>query len=552
MNKFVSISRLILSTIKTKFNLSDSDAKDITIYTNLDKPQEFGDLNCNAAMVLAKQKGVSPREIAKEIKAAITSESELSPHIDKVEIAGPGFINIHLTESTWAEIAETLAEEGMSPPELDETKKILIEFVSANPTGPLHLGHGRGGIVGDVLAKILRYLGHSADTEYYINDAGNQMQKLAYSLKTRCEQELGEEVDFPEDGYAGKYLVELAKRCIEESGLNPPVAGKNVIEKDDDFFEEYAKERLLENIKETCDSYGITFDRWFSEKTLHKSGAIEEAIALLKKKDLAYIKDDALWFKSTDFGDDKDRVIKKQDGTYTYIAADIAYHKDKFDRKYDVLIDVLGQDHHSYAFRLKATMEALGEKAENLHIILYQLVSISQGGEQVKMSKRAGTFEQLNEVIEKVGRDVARFFYLNRKVDAHLDFDLETALKKTEDNPVYYIQYAYVRTISLIKKGSSIGEPKQITLGLPEITLLKKICSLPELLKSISNSYATHQLSYYTLELAKSFHHYYATNKIIDESNLETSQSRLLMTKIVKQTLALCLDLLGLSKPEKM
>ncbi|MCK4517386.1 arginine--tRNA ligase [Candidatus Babeliales bacterium] len=546
MNLLRSLKKSILDLIQKEFSLTDAQLKPIQVTLNVDKVG-FGDLAINAALILAKILDKSPIEIAKQLKKKI---KPLAPEIETIEIAGPGFLNITLTKETWQNIAHELSNDKNFF-KLDESvprKKYSVEFVSANPTGPLHLGHGRGGIIGDVLANVLNFLGHKADKEYYINDAGNQIQKLGNSLKIRCQQELGQQVDFPDDGYAGDYLVDLAKKCIEHYG-------KKVIEENIEFFTTFAKEQLLELIKKTLDSYGVTFDRWFSETPLHKSGAVERAIELLKEKELAYTKDDALWFCSSKFGDDKDRVLQKADGLFTYIAADIAYHQDKFERGYDQLIDILGQDHHGYVKRLKATMKAIGYDDEKLHVILYQLVSITRDKQAVRMSKRTGKFEKLSDVIEQVGVDVARFFYLNRKADAHLEFDMDVALKKTEENPVYYIQYAYVRTNSLLTKAKEdkIAPATKITaLEAPEIKVLKKICSLETILRSIESTYQTHMLAYYTLELAKTFHAYYANNKIIDLENLETSQSRLALVKLLNQTFALCLDLLGLSKPERM
>lgn len=533
---------ITLETIQKKIGY------DITL--NLDKPKEFGDLNCSAALALAKERKKPPREIAQELKEKF--EQALAGDVEKIEIAGAGFLNITLKKETWQKILEellSLKKDFYALTEAEPKHKFLLEFVSANPTGPLHLGHGRGGIIGDVLTNVLNFLGHTANKEYYINNAGNQMVILARSLKARCLQQLDRDAQLPEDGYAGEYLVELANECIKQNG-------EQVVERNEEFFQTYAEEHLLEKIKETLDMYGITFDRWFSEKILHKDGEIEKVLKILHDKDLLYEKDGALWFYSTKFGDDKDRVIQKNDGIYTYIAADIAYHKDKFDRGYDILIDILGQDHHSYVTRLKATMQALGYTDKRLDAILYQLVTIKQSGEQVRMSKRAGTFETLHDVIEKVGTDVARFFYLNRKADTHLDFDLDVALKKTEENPVYYIQYAYVRTNSIFEKVPDVlkhfSEQKELRLGDDEIDVIKKVCSLRSLLRTIAAKYQTHLLAYYTLELARLFHTYYAKNKVIDPENIELSKSRLTIVSLVQQTLTMCLDLLGISKPKSM
>ncbi|MBU1008264.1 arginine--tRNA ligase [Candidatus Dependentiae bacterium] len=564
------IKKLLFELLKQEYQLSEKQALSIQIELNTSDSKDFGDVTCNAALVLAKELKLNPRAVAQQIKEKIEAEQKLSQYIASIDIAGPGFINIFFHENTWQTIAHELFthhNELFQPEQSEQAKprkKYLLEFVSANPTGPLHLGHGRGGIIGDVLANVLGFLGHEAHREFYINDAGAQIEKLGRSFKARCYQELEQPIEFPDDGYAGEYLIELAKECLEKHG-------NSLLEKEDYFFQEYAKEQLLEQIKQTLDRYGIQFDRWFSERQLHKSGAVEQVIQLLRDKGLVYKKDDATWFQSTKFGDDKDRVVKKSDGTLTYIAADIAYHKDKFDRGYDKLIDILGQDHHGYVTRLKATLESVIEKKDCLDVILYQLVSIKSCGEQVKMSKRAGTFEKLEDVIEKVGTDVARFFYLNRKANAHLDFDLDTALKKTEENPAYYIQYSYVRTNSLFEKAGKIdalrlfvealqtGDTKKERIkeaashvDQAAIALIKKISSLETVLSTVASTYQTHLLSYYTLELARMFHAYYAGNKIINPDDIETSKSRLLLTKLVQQTLDLCLDLLGLSKPKRM
>ena len=559
------IQNKILSVIKKLFSV---DGKGIQILLNVDKGSEHGDISCNAALIIAKREGKNPREIATQIEKALLQDKELCNDIQKIDIAGPGFINIHLKKSVWENVIKQLLSDHKSFFGLqkdEEAKKYLVEYVSANPTGPLHLGHGRGGIIGDVLSNVLSFVGHTVHREFYINDVGNQIKKLGMSFKVRCQQALGQDVPFLEDGYSGEYLVDLAKTFVAEHG-------EKVLENPDKFFAEFAKKEMLSLLKRTLDDYGVQFDEWFSEKSLDDAGKVTECIEELRKKDLVYEQDDALWFKSTQFGDEKDRVIVKQGGILTYIASDIAYHKNKFERGYDFAINMWGQDHHGYVTRLKATMEALGFDKERLHVILFQMVSIKKNDTYVKMSKRAGNITELADVVKTVGKDVARFFYLNRKAEAHLDFDLETALKKTEENPVYYIQYAYVRIGSVIKKAEGVINPvrPELVEGFPrtaecngacncfehitqnEIELLKKICSLESLLKTITKNYQTHLLAYYTLELAKSFHSYYNANKIIDPENIPVSQMRLLIVGLVRKTLGQCLDLLGLSKPEKM
>lgn len=571
----LSILKLgLLQVIQKSLNLSDEDMSRVDIALNVDKDQTFGDMSCNAAMMLAKQLEKNPRQLAQEIAQAIilASKSEGNPvlfgAIKSVEIAGPGFLNITLNHEVWWTLAlEFFQQKDMFfQLEFDEKgrQKYLIEFVSANPTGPLHLGHGRGAIIGDTLARVLNFLGHVAEKEFYINDAGNQLAILGNSLKVRCLQQCGQAAELPENGYAGQYMVDLAKECIDELGCD-------VIKNDEKFFADYAKEKMLALQHKDLENYRVVFDRWFSEKSLHDSGAVASTIELLKEKGLVYELDGALWFKSTQFGDDKDRVVKKSDGSWTYIGADIAYHKDKFDRGYTKLVNILGQDHHGYVKRLKATMEVIGCQADRLDVILYQLVTIKENDVVLRMSKRAGKFTQLSDVIEAVGPDVARFFYLNRKAEAHLEFDLATALKKTDENPVFYIQYAYVRICSLLEKARQISQFDEYlnllftggwndeelvnivkSMTEHEFAVLRKIVQLQDVLGSVAVGYQTHLLAYYTWELAQTLHNYYTNNKIVDIENIGQSKVRLFTVILIKDALEICLDLLGLSKPEKM
>lgn len=549
MNILDQLHNAFFSFLKKTYSLSNDDITEITFDLNTDEQkQAFGDITCNAALILAKRLAKKPYDIAQEI-----AESFKNEYILKVESAGPGFLNLFLTSQAFIALTCTLFEHPKDFFKLSKKTpkhRYSVECVSANPTGPLHLGHGRGGIIGDVLGNILHFLGHTVTKEYYINDAGAQMKKLGSSFKIRCQQELGIKAELPEEGYHGKYLVVLAQVAAKEFG-------DTLLEKPDSFFADYAKNKMLEHIRQTLKMYGIHFDVWFSEKKLHENGSLEKALELLKQKNLTYEKDGALWFKSTEFGDDKDRVLCKQNGQLTYIAADIAYTENKFERD-DRAIIVLGQDHHSYVVRLKGITQALGFNPIYLDVILYQLVTLKESGQLVRMSKRAGTMVTLREVIETVGKDVARFFFLNRKADAHLDFDLDLALKKTEENPVYYIQYAYVRTKSILAKAlqkdelEDIGVNDSICIEQPEHLLIKKILSLKELLAHIAHNQHTHLLTYYVLELAQLFHSYYAKNKVIDMENIPQSRARLLLVRILNNTFELSLDILGLSKPEKM
>lgn len=534
--------------IQQQFSLSEQTLKSLAFTLNTDEAkQQFGDLNSNAALILAKELKQRPQDIAKTIVTQFKHTT-----VEKIEIAGPGFLNIFLTETTFQELAELLFTNPKSFFTTSEPKQhISLEFVSANPTGPLHIGHGRGAIIGDVLGNVLTFLGHKVTKEFYINDAGAQMVKLGSSLKIRCQQLLGNDIELPEDAYHGSYLIDIAKECVSTNG-------SDVVNKPIEFFSAFAEQRLLNNIKQTLQEYGVTFDVWFSEKQLHQNGAIGREITKLTQQSHTYEQEGAVWFKSTQFGDDKDRVLRKANGELTYVAADIAYLDNKLQRKFDHLIMILGQDHHSYVVRLKGILQAMGYSPDMLDVILYQLVTLKESGELLRMSKRAGRSVTLKDVIDTVGKDVARFFYLNRKADAHLDFDVDLALKKTEENPVYYIQYAYVRIQSILEKSQEIKGFEHITakdaehITASEHLLIKKILALRELLHNIGNYYQTHLLTYYALELAHLFHKYYSHNRVIDEEHTTQSRARLASMHILKNTCTLILDLLGISKPHKM
>lgn len=549
MNLIDTIQSAFHTYIESSFALEPSLLKQCELSLNVDEQkQAFGDLTTNTALILSKPLKKAPRDIAQVIASAFTH-----PMVAKIEIAGPGFINMYLHEHAFKQIAAELFAQESSYFKLAHKPqgKTSIEFVSANPTGPLHFGHGRGGIIGDVLTKIMRFLGYTVTPEFYINDAGAQIIKLGNSLKIRSQQLLGLDVELPEDAYHGEYLIEVAKECLKEHG-------QSVADKDISFFSAYGQDKMLGRIKKTLNAYGINFDVWFSEKTLHQSGAIEAALELLNKRELLYEKEGATWFKATEFGDDKDRVVRKADGELTYIAADIAYLKNKVDRGNTKIILVLGHDHHSYATRLEAVRQGLGLNNISLDVILYQLVKIKEGDQEVRMSKRAGNIISLEDVINTVGPDVARFFYLHRKADAQLDFDLDLAQKKTDENPVYYVQYAYVRTNSIIDKAYEDESLHNSTvedlgaLGMQEAFLLKKIISLKQLLEAMSSNYQTHLLTYYAIELANTFHSYYKHNRVIDMENIQTSRARLAMIKIVNNTFKTVLDLLGISTPQRM
>lgn len=554
MNMFTELHTAFNATLHKLYSLTPEQMDHIDLNINDDeKKQTFGDITTNAALIIAKLVGANPRAVAQAIIEHFSHES-----VDHCEIAGPGFINLFLTKTAIKNIAHTIFNNPENYFKLDADDAQLfynVEFVSGNPTGPLHIGHGRNGILGDTLSNILRFLGHHVTKEYYINDAGAQIDKLGYCFKIRCMQQLGLAAEIPEGGYQGEYLIELAHKALLEDrkAIETHLETNNL-----DFFATYAKDILLEEIKKTLTKYGIQFDVWFSEKTLHIDGAVESALKLLETRGYAYVSEDALWLKSTVFGDDKDRVLKRSNGEATYAAADVAYMQSKFARGAQKIIMVLGQDHHSYLQRMKAVAQALGHSAEQLDVILYQLVTLNESGEALRMSKRAGRIVSLQDVIDAVGTDVARFFYLNRKADAHLTFDIDLALKRTEENPVYYIQYAYVRINSIIKKTEDLDGLKNVTaididqLDEQEKVLLKKICNLKTLLKNMSHNYQVHLLTYYALELAHLFHSYYGSHKVIDLENIAISRHRLALMSMLQKTLKLCMNLLGLSCPESM
>jgi arginyl-tRNA synthetase len=550
MNTIQTIISAFNHFLTTTYDLSPAQLSLIDTSINVDDAKkEFGDINSNAALVLAKELKKNPRDIAQEIVATFTHQL-----VEKIELAGPGFLNLFLSPKAYILLAQELHSQKEAFFKLDNTiakKNYSLEFVSANPTGPLHIGHGRGAIIGDVLGNILTFIGHKATKEFYINDAGVQIEKLGISLKIRCQQLLGQEIPLPEDGYHGEYLIELAKQCIQEHG-------SGVVENKTDFFAQYGKEQLLAALKETLAAYGVYFDVWFSESTLHKDGSVQRGIDLLTSRGYTYEKEGALWFKSTDFGDDKDRVLRKSSGELTYAAADVAYLDNKIKRKFDHLIMVLGQDHHSYVTRLKGILQAMGYDKEMLDVILYQLVTIKESGELIRMSKRTGKLVTLKDIIDTVGVDVARFFYLNRKADAHLEFDVALALKRTDENPVYYSQYAYVRMGSVLAKAREFEPLKNLTIddltfiSPAEHLLIKKMVCLKNSLLSISKNYQTQLLTAYIFELATLFHRYYSKNKIVDLENEAQTKARLVMTTLLRDTCATVFDLLGISKPEKM
>ncbi len=518
------------------------------------KHEQHGDFATNAAMILASQLRMPPRKIAEALKERLETDDLFS----MVDVAGPGFINFFIKPEWWRRNLVTIVkkdrEYGTS--KSGNGKKVLIEFVSANPTGPLHVGHGRGAAVGDSLARVMRAAGFNVDTEYYINDVGNQMKTLGTSVYLRYQQHFGRDVEFPKECYQGDYIKEIAIDIAESEGekfLETP------LDECVDYFTAAAVRVISQSIRQDLENFRVSFDNWFSERTLHEGGLVQETIDRLREQGLVYEKDGALWFRSSDYGDEKDRVVRRANGILTYFAADMAYHREKLERGYDMLVDIWGADHHGYIPRVKAVIKALGFEDSRLQVLLVQLVNLLEGGKLRQMSTRAGQFVTLKEVLDDVGVDAARFMFLTRKCDSHLDFDLDLARSQSQDNPVYYVQYAHARLCSVFRNAESQG----ITLGdigtidterleaPEEIRLMKVLAEFPLTVSGAAHALEPHRISYYLTELASLLHSYYTKYRFI-EDDAELGRARLLLAQAVKNVFASGLNLLGVSAPEKM
>lgn len=529
----------------------EKEQLDITIPTiEVEVPREksHGDYATNLALKLAGDFRRAPHQVAEQIVEQFSSSL-----VEKTEIAGPGFINFFLNKSWLYQTLELIAKKGEKYGQINlgRGERVQIEFVSANPTGPLHVGHSRGAVVGDVLAAVLKAAGYEVEKEYYINDAGNQMDILGKSALIRYQQQLGMEVELPENAYRGDYLSRIADRMVEEHGEQ--ILDRSPVEQQE-FCREYAYQFLLDKIKDDLARLGVEMDTWFSERTLHQ-GKIEKAIELLRTEGFIYENDGALWFKSTEFGDDKDRVVIKSDESPTYLAADIAYHLDKLQRGFDKLINIWGADHHGYIPRMKAVIEAFGHPADKLEVVTVQLVTLLRAGKKVPMSKRAGDFVQLREVVDEVGRDAARYFYIMRSADSHFDFDLDLAKEESANNPVYYVQYAHARIFSIFDNAEledfeEIWEPELLDTE-EEIELMKLLAQYPREVRLSAENRQPHYLTTYAYELASSFHVFYNKRRVItDEQKL--SASRLYLVQATRQVLQNLLFMLGIDAPDQM
>jgi len=518
------------------------------------------DLASTVAMGLAAGEHRTPREIAEIVVKRLRGHEDL---IEKVEVAGPGYINFHLQKAYWYGVLQEVLQKGESYGRSDfgQGQKVMVEFVSANPTGPLHVGHGRGGAVGDVLANLLAATGHEVWREYYVNDAGTQMETLGRSVLLRYQSlsnstPSAEKQSLPEGCYQGEYITEIAREIACQGSPNAKARAK---EGDTTFFTEYAKGYLLKEIQHDLQEFGIRFDAWVSERKLYEKGVVDQVLADLKRKGYIYEKDGAEWLRTTEFGDDKDRVIRRSNEQHTYFASDIAYHEQKYARGFERVINIWGADHHGYIPRMKAAVRILGRRQEDLEVLLIQLVTLLRAGKPVAMSTRAGEFVTLREVIQEVGRDAARFIFLMRRCDSPLDFDLELAKQQSNENPVYYVQYAHARVCSLeemaAKQGITVSTPPEVdlkSLELPEeISLMKQLSLFPELVESSARALEPHRLTFYLQELAAGLHNYYYHHRILTD-DLSRSRARLTLMLGVRAVIANALKLLGVSAPQRM
>ena len=543
------------------------------------KSAEHGDFASNLAMVLAKSAGMKPRDLAEKICAALPASAVVA----RTEIAGPGFINIFLATDAYHELPDRIREQGAAygTSTIGQGRRVMVEFVSANPTGPLHVGHGRGAAYGDALARVLRAAGFDAISEYYINDAGRQMDILAVSVWLRYLELCGETVAFPSAAYQGDYIFDIAATLHREDQAAYQTAASTLFDglpsEDDALLDELiarakdtlgkdgfhrvhglARDTLVDDIRSDLQQFGVDYQAWFSEQSLIDSGAVQAAVDALKKNQFLYEKDGAWWFRTTDFGDEKDRVVLRANGNHTYFATDIAYHHNKLERGFEHVINIWGADHHGYIKRVKASMSALGLDADALTVLLVQFAVLYRGGAKVSMSTRSGEFVTLRELREEVGRDAARFFYALRKPDQHMDFDLDLAKTQSSDNPVYYVQYAHARICSvfrqLAEKGINVdlsrADPKQLVEA-RESDLLQKLSRYPEVVESAARSYEPHQVAYYLRELANDFHTYYNAHPFLAAEE-DIRLARLSLIDATRQVLANALGLLGVGAPERM
>jgi arginyl-tRNA synthetase len=551
------------------------------------KDKKHGDFACNIAMMLAKPAKMNPRQIATEIVAALP-ESEL---VSQVEIAGPGFINFYLTAEASQQVVLDILDKGeaFGRSQVGNGKKVQVEFVSANPTGPLHVGHGRGAAYGSVVSSLLIAAGFDVHREYYVNDAGRQMDILGTSVWLRYLEACGEQFTFPSNGYQGSYVRDIADELKQEHGDKFLHSAQSVFEGvpadepqggdkeahidgltqqakallgDADYRIVFDKglNAILDDIRQDLAEFGSEYDEWFSERSLVESGEVEKAIEQLKAAGQLYQDKGAWWFKSTEYGDEKDRVVVRDNGQATYFASDIAYHLNKYQRGFDEIIDIWGADHHGYIPRVKAAVQAMSQNVDQLKVLLVQFAVLYRGAEKVGMSTRSGEFVTLRELRDEVGKDAARFFYVMRGADQHMDFDLELAKSQSNDNPVYYVQYAHARVCSVFRQLEERGLKWDAALGksnLAKLTedhedaLMTRLASYPEVLENAALNHTPHILAHYLTDLARDFHTYYNAHQFISD-DVAMTQARLTLIASVRQVIANALGVMGVSAPESM
>ena len=542
-NKIVTI---IKSALKNVYNLENIDS---LVMVEIPKLKDHGDFSSNIALRLAKVLKNSPINIANSLKG----ELENNDFIEKVEVVVPGFLNFFVKKDSLSEIINKIIDQGKDygRNNFGKNEKVMVEYVSANPTGDFHLGHARGAAYGDSLTRVLKFSGYDCLREYYVNDAGNQIEVLGESLYQRYLEALGYEFDIEKIGYQGKDVKNIASKIAKD------IKEKYVHDDSDDrklYFKKVGRELELSKIKKDLDLYRVSFDHYQSELDLYKDGKVKNTLEALKNSGFTYDLDGALWLRTTDFGDDKDRVLIKSDGSYTYLLPDIAYHKDKFDRGYEHLINLFGADHHGYIIRLKAGLKILGYNSDNLDIQIVQMVRLMENGVELKMSKRTGNAITIRELCEDVGVDVARYFFISKPIVSHLDFDLDLARKHSSENPVYYIQYAYARCASILRRVKEVKKLETYSLltNDKEVSILKELASFEQILVDICKYKEVNILCNYAYRLASLFHSYYNECKVIDETNSELTTERLALVKAIKITLENALNLLGIEVKEDM
>jgi len=516
------------------------------------REEEFGDYSTNIAFILSPHIKRKPQDSA----ALLIDHMSFQDVCEKVTVAGKGFINFYVKDDLWRQNLQKAYEGGIESlfPELGEGKRVLIEFVSANPTGPLHIGHGRGAVVGDVLARILEKVGYGVVREYYVNDAGKQMETLGESTYLRWQELQGKEISYPQHCYQGSYIKDLAWMLTEKNIPIPEDPNEAVR-----IIARFAGDTILDSIIRDLQDFRVIFDSYYRESTLYEGGIVDDTIEDLKQKNMVYEKDGAWWFRTSLFEKDEDRVLVKSDGEKTYFASDIAYHREKFKRGFDTLIDIWGSDHHGYIPRLKASIKALGRNPENVKVILIQFVTLIKDGRPVGMSTRAGTFTTLREVLDEVGTDAARFFFMMRKSDTHLEFDLDLAKKTSNENPVYYVQYAHARISSIFRNAGETGidrkDLKEADVNCltekEEIALMKWIAHFSDVIEGCARSLEPHRMTFYLLDVVSTFHSYYNKIRILNNDRPLTL-ARLLLLDMVQKVIRSGLEILGISAPDRM